>query len=260
MLDREEVAIRAYRRWEAAGWPEGQAEAHWLAAEQELRATPPETENATRRSATPGRDAAAESATSESPPITNLDRALPPSARRKTRRSRQAAETAATGGGDVSASNRERAPTTHFVVTLNRAHLRIYRAETGGAANEGALKLEQAVDLPEGKASYTARDTDQAGRFGSPLGGPAGASIDERLPMQEEHDRRLADELAAQVEAFLRQHPQATWDFAAGPAMHHTVLEHLSPAARDRLGVAIPKDLVHQPPEKWRAHFSNRER
>jgi hypothetical protein len=101
-----------------------------------------------------------------------------------------------------------------------------------------------------------------AGRFpgarGAQKGGPAqpGMSIDERLPMKEEADRRRAQQLAAEVEHFFAQRPGASWDFAAGPELHRAVLEQLSPPTRQRLRRAVPKDLVNQNPAELREQFA----
>ncbi len=122
------------------------------------------------------------------------------------------------------------------------------------------------MDFPAGKQSYTDRDTDMAGRFGSSKhqapgpGAPTartGMSIDERLPMQREESRRRAKELAAQIDAFFQRHPGGSWDFAAGPELNGAVLELISPAVRQRVRRSVVKDLVRQPVETMRSHFTD---
>jgi hypothetical protein len=245
-LDHGEIAKRAYSHWEAEGRPTGKAEAHWHDAVRELGR---ERSEAVGTLTTEG-----DLHLRTGPEVTNTDRALPPSERRRVRRERQNAATGATSSGPAAHTNHGPAP--HFVVTLDRAHLRIYRASETTGPSTWQLQIEHSLDLPSGRESYTARDTDQAGRFASPHGGPPGGSIDERLPMQLESNRRIAGELAAAVESFLQQHPGATWDFAAGPALHHSVLNNLSPATRRRLEVAVSKDLVNQSLDSWREHFA----
>ena len=158
----------------------------------------------------------------------------------------------------------------HYIVTLDQGHLRIYAERRGPDQFTPGLDQVEAMDFPAGRESYTDRDTDMAGRFqsskhqgagaGAPGGsgmGRAGMSIDERLPMKNEADRRRAQQLAMEVEHFLKQHPAATWDFAAGPELHRTILEQLSPGTRQRLRRALPKDLVNQKPSDVRAHFAD---
>jgi hypothetical protein len=80
-------------------------------------------------------------------------------------------------------------------------------------------------------------------------------SIDERLPMQEEEERRQTRDLVQAIETFLQQHPAATWDFAAAPAVHNSVLERVSPPMRSRLRQSVAKDLVNQPVEELLRRF-----
>jgi len=152
----------------------------------------------------------------------------------------------------------------NFVVTLDRGHLRIY-AEQREPGQTPRLDIVEAMDFPEGKKSYTANDSDQAGRFqssnhqsgapGAPAGGRTGMSIDERLPMKEEVERRNVRVIAEELEKFFRIRPNATWDFAAPPAVHNAVIEGLSPALRGRMGKTLAKDLSNQSSEAVRTHF-----
>lgn len=160
----------------------------------------------------------------------------------------------------------------HFIVTLDHGHLRIYAERRAPGQLNPALEQVEAMDFPQGRKSANERDTDQAGRFGSSkhqsaaqgapgqagfsATGRSGMSIDERLPMQREESRRRAKELAAEVDAFFNQRPDATWDFAAGPELNGTVLELISPAVRQRVRRTVAKDLVNQRVDEVRAHFA----
>jgi hypothetical protein len=155
----------------------------------------------------------------------------------------------------------------HFVITADHGHLRIFQQREAPEQSTAALDEIQAEDFPAGLRGYVQRDTDMAGRFQSSAhqgrgpGAPTarqGMSVDERLPMQREEERRQLRDLAAGIEQFLSQHPTATWDFAAGPEIHHAVLEALSPAVRGRLGKTVTKDLVHQPAADLIGHFAGR--
>lgn len=156
----------------------------------------------------------------------------------------------------------------NFIVTVDRGHLRIYKEHTEPGQTP-RLDIVEAMDFPQGKKSYTANDTDMAGRFqsskhqtGSPgapggmMGGRTGMSIDERLPMKEETERRNVQTIAQEVDTFMRNRPNASWDFAAPPALYKAVIEALSENTRGRLRKALSKDLVNQSSEEVRAHFA----
>jgi hypothetical protein len=160
----------------------------------------------------------------------------------------------------------------HYIVTLDHGHLRIYAERMPPGQYTPSLEQVEAMDFPLGKHSYTDRDTDQAGRFGSSkhqsagqgaagqadysATGRSGMSIDERLPMQREESRRRAKELAAEIDSFFKKRPEASWDFAAGPELNGTVLELISPAVRQRVRRSVAKDLVNQRLDEVRAHFA----
>lgn len=151
----------------------------------------------------------------------------------------------------------------HYLVTLDAGHLRIYAEKPREPGQfTPALQQVEAMDFPAGRRSYTDRDTDMAGRFPSskrqaagPGPIPGGMSIDERLSMQREEERRRAKELAAELDAFFSGRPDATWDFAAGPELNGAVLEQLSRDVRRRIKRSVAKDLVHQSAEDLRTHF-----
>jgi hypothetical protein len=229
--EHDEIAGRAYRLWEEQGRPEGRDLELWLEAEAEAR-----------------RDADAPIWPAGAPLPTNLDRALSPSDRQQVRAIRRE-------GNAEPESPPATLPAERFIAVLDRAHLRIYRVTDGDQSRRTHFELAESFDLPAGLQHYTDADTDQAGRFGA-RGGPAGASIDERLPMKNEQKHRLAKELAKHLQQFLETRPQATWDYAAGPALHGAVLDRLSGDVRSRLDRALAKELVSHTPAELEAHFT----
>jgi hypothetical protein len=229
--EHDEIADRAYQLWEERGRPEGRDLEFWLEAEAEIR----------RESDAPLWPAGA-------PLPTNLDRALSPSDRRQVRAIRNE-------GNSEPKSPPASPPAERFIAVLDRAHLRVYRVTDGDRTRRTHFELAESFDLPAGLQHYTDADTDQAGRFGARRG-PAGASIDERLPMKNEQKNRLARELAKHLQRFLEAHPQATWDYAAGPALHGAVLDRLSREVRSRLDRALAKELVSHTPAELEAHFT----
>lgn len=152
----------------------------------------------------------------------------------------------------------------HYIVTVDHDHLRIYIERNSPGQRVPALDQVEALDFPQGKKSYSQRETDMAGRFASSKhqqsapGSPTartGMSIDERLPMQREEMRRRAKALAAEIDAFLQQRRDASWDFAAGPELNTALLELLSADVRQRLRRSVAKDIVNQRGDEVRAHF-----
>jgi hypothetical protein len=154
----------------------------------------------------------------------------------------------------------------HFIITADRGHVRFFSREQPPGQMTPRLREVQGLDFPAGLRSYTDRDSDMAGRFqgsqhqGRGPGAPTartGMSIDERLPMQEEEERRQTRDIIQAIESFLQQHPNATWDFAAGPAIHNTVVNLVSPPLRTRLRQSVAKDLVNQPVDELLGHFES---
>lgn len=225
----ESVAARARQLWEQNGRPAGRDLDIWLQAERELQ----EPESVALPVVGPA--------------VSNLEHTLPPGEKRRARAARH---------GDGPAVTTAPSP-EHFVVVLDRAHLRVFEMkEAPGVLNQAQFELAESIDFPAGKRHYTAQDADQAGRFNS--AGQAQGSIDERLPMQEEHQRRVVADLANFLDSYLGEHPNARWDLAAGPALHQPLLAALKPAVRARLGQSVVKDLVHQSPAELRSHFGRR--
>ncbi len=153
---------------------------------------------------------------------------------------------------------------SHYLVIADRGHLRIFIHRSRRGQSTPGLEEVHAMDFPHARASYADNDSDMAGRFqssqhqGAAPGAPTartGMSIDERLPMQREVERRQAEDVARAISAFLEGQPTATWDFAAGPSLHNVVLEQLSPQTRFRLRSAVVKDLVNQPIAELIGHF-----
>jgi hypothetical protein len=152
----------------------------------------------------------------------------------------------------------------HYIVLADHGHLRILEQRSAPGQSTPGLVEVHAMDFPQGRMSYTDNDTDMAGRFqgsqqqgrgpGSPVA-RTGMSVDERLPMQREVERRSIDDVAGAIEAFLQGQPEATWDFAAAPQMYNAVLGELAPKTKARLQRSLAKDLVHQPASELLAHF-----
>lgn len=248
MPSHDTIAERAYHLWESEGRPEGRAEEFWLQAERDY-----ENAAGSGQDGTTANESARETTASagDGPEISNLDRALSPRDRREARADRRPADAA-----PAPVAGRDALP-RHFLVLLDRAHLRVFGMDDSNAVPA----LVTGIDAPAGKESYAAGDSDRAGQFPgarkqkSRGATASGGTTDERLPMQQERDRKLAQDWAERLEAFLTKHVNSTWDYAAGPALHNAVLERLSSGARQRLRTAIQKDLTSQPAAALRNHF-----
>lgn len=156
----------------------------------------------------------------------------------------------------------------HYFVAADHGHIRFYIHRHPPGQRRGDLDQVQAMDFPAGRAAYTDRDTAMAGRFqgskhqgaapGAPGGngvGRTGMSIDERLPMQREEERRRSRDIADEIETFFAGRTDATWDFASPPEVLNAVVSQLSERVRHKLRRSITKDLVNQRPEDVRMHF-----
>lgn len=139
-------------------------------------------------------------------------------------------------------------------VALDRSRLRVYKEPKPFAGRpRSGLEVLANVDFPDGRANYSDRDTDQAGHF--PTNGSASQSMDERLPMKEEQERRIIDDLVSALEPVLRQNPGLTWHLAAGPELLQPVLSKLDPGLRRRLGRSIEKNVAHLPADELPGRF-----
>lgn len=146
-----------------------------------------------------------------------------------------------------------------LLATFNRVHVRLFRTRHDPAARRSHLELLDAVDLPEGGRSYFANEADQAGRFAAPLAGTSGSNIDERLPMANEHHRRIASGIARWLERALARHPTMRWQCAASPDLLRPVVDQLEPSVRQRLIREIPKNLAGHTSAEVEAHLERRD-
>jgi hypothetical protein len=142
----------------------------------------------------------------------------------------------------------------HHYVIVNRSQILFYRERVEPGYPPGC-KLVASAEFPDAHRSYTDNESDMAGRFPGGVRAGNGMNIDERLPMQEEAERRNVASLANTIERFLRQFPNSLWDYAAGPTIHYAVLERLSPDVRASLDRALQKDLTKTPVNELAAHF-----
>ena len=144
----------------------------------------------------------------------------------------------------------------HYIVTSDRGHLRIFAETRPPGRTTPRLETVAALDFPGGRQDYTDHDTDVAGRFPGAGGSGSGMSLDERLPMKREEERRSVRLIADELENFFAARPQASWDLAVAPSLYNAIVQSLSPATRRRLQRVLSEDLANQDSEEVRSHFA----
>jgi hypothetical protein len=212
----DHIAARAQELWETRGRPEGHDVDLWL-----------EAETVEKRLA---RGASARPA--KVPVATNLDRVFPFVDQFQVR--------AAQSGRDIRVESTVSGPHVpeHFVVAVDSEHLSIYQVRPATPMARARFDLVEFFHLPV-----------------EPVASQAG-SAEELLPLQAKQDQQLAAEYAGHLERFLRRHEGATWDYAAGPALHRAVLDRLPDAVQKRLNRALPQELAGRTPAELEAHFT----
>lgn len=144
----------------------------------------------------------------------------------------------------------------HYIVTLNQGQLRIYAETRSPSQFQPRLEVVDAVDL-NGDASRSG-DVDRPlmTRF-HPVGQrPPETQRAERGPRRERRRVRTSSLLATELDAFMRQRPTASWDFAAAPAVYRAVMKEMSADTRRRLKRLLSPELAQQGPDDVRSHFA----
>lgn len=130
----------------------------------------------------------------------------------------------------------------HYIVTIDRGHLRIYTEAKSSSQRSPRLEVVEAMDFP----GHTTGDEE----------GATGKATVDQQPLKRRADRRNNEVLAVELDSFLQNRPDASWDFAATPALYRAIIEHLSPETCRRLKRALSTVLVNQRAEDVRAHFA----
>jgi hypothetical protein len=144
---------------------------------------------------------------------------------------------------------------TSFIVVADRGEVKAYRVNE--TPNRGpSLQLVQAFDITEAHRRYDDKLTDQAGRFPVSDGNARHAnSIAERTALENEAERRICKQLAAQIAEVVQKEAPTGWSFAAPSSIHGAVTELLPQPIRKRLVEHVKSDLVKIEPTKLPAHF-----
>ncbi len=142
----------------------------------------------------------------------------------------------------------------HYLVTVDRRHLRIYTETRASNLFRSRLEMVESIDFSNGGARLD--DGDRPLRE-SPGDGARRSSARRPAPQpgaKREPRRRAA--IARQVNAFLRQRPSASWDLAASPSLYRGIVEELSADARRRLKRVLSNHLAQHAVEDIRSHFA----
>ena len=143
-----------------------------------------------------------------------------------------------------------------YLVTLDRARLRIYRFSQQPGQFTPSIQPVDAVDFPQSQNPYLSNDLDMAGRFSGFKGRTGGMPVDERSSMQEEAERSVIEQLTEHISDFLEKNPHSTWDLAVSSALRDKVVGALPESVRLSLDQIISKDLVNVPPAELREQFA----
>ena len=143
----------------------------------------------------------------------------------------------------------------HYIATIDRGRLRIYTEAKTFEQRIPRLEIVEAMDFPNFLNSDDAGDEESAGAVENPGGRSRRLMLDPALQRGFEA-RRNTELLASELDTFLQNRPEATWDFAAAPSLYHAVFERLSSDTRRRLKRVLPKTMVNQGAEEVRAHFA----
>ena len=140
-----------------------------------------------------------------------------------------------------------------YIIAVDRARLRIYRYSQQPGQFTPSIQPVDALDLPETRDSYSdglAPDD----RFSHARNRTNSPSLESEL-MPDRSERRVTEQLAERIAAFMGKHPNSTWDLAAGAALRNELIEALPDSVRRRLDQVISKELVNVPPAALREHF-----
>lgn len=144
----------------------------------------------------------------------------------------------------------------HFIVTIDRGRLRIYSEARSFDPVAPRLEIVEAMDFPPVARGYGDEGPGSASPFAGGSGGSTPPMGDDRHRSRREQERKNVAVLAAELNTFLQNRPDASWDLAATPSLFQTVIEALSPETRRRLKRVLSKDLVNQNSEEVRSHFA----
>jgi hypothetical protein len=139
----------------------------------------------------------------------------------------------------------------HYIVTLDRARLRIYAESRDISRGVPRLEVVEAMDFP-------GNDDDNENTDGQrPLvSGNTSRPQDERRSSGSREERKNVQTLATELNTFLQNRPAASWDFAAPSPIYDSVIRDLSPETAQRLRHTLSEDLVHQNAAGVREHFA----
>jgi len=143
----------------------------------------------------------------------------------------------------------------HYIVTVDRGRLRIYAEVEGPEKSIPRLQIVEAIDFPSHTGSTREDDGDAEGanvESSSRFSGSTG----EISAKGRGKTGRNEEMLAVELDTFLQNRPEATWDFAAAPSLYHSIIEQLSPATRRRVKRALSKTMTNQRADEVRASFA----
>jgi hypothetical protein len=141
----------------------------------------------------------------------------------------------------------------HYIVTIDRGHLRIFAESKATGRRTPRLEVVEAMDFPS--VTNSSAEDDASNDDGSFDARPRRA-FSERGSHRGSEARRNLELIAMELDTFLQNRPEASWDFAAAPSLYRAVIDELTPPTRQRLRRVVPRTMINQRADEVRAHFA----
>jgi hypothetical protein len=142
-----------------------------------------------------------------------------------------------------------------FIILADRGRVRMFAVEEV----TGRHRLRSVADtlMVEPRLKISEKYADHAGaRSHTGNGAIDFKNSDEQLGIGREEDKRLFEFIGDKINALLQEHGVERWHFAAPSESNASILEHVDPRLRSRLGENVKKDLVNVEIDNIAGHFN----
>ncbi|HEY2125276.1 MAG TPA: host attachment protein [Chthoniobacterales bacterium] len=143
-----------------------------------------------------------------------------------------------------------------LIIVTDRGSLKAYKVNQTPTRGP-SLQLVQAFNITEAHGRMMDKVTDMAGGFPVNAGGGGRHmnGIAERTQLETENDRRICKQLVDEIVKVVKAEGMEGWSIAAPSAIHHTIVDLLPVALRNRIVEHVKSDLVKTEPAKLPDHF-----
>lgn len=148
--------------------------------------------------------------------------------------------------------------TERYIFTADSTHLRGFREHSTRHQSTPTLIPVLTINFPSWRETNASPYWAQAGTHpGSRGNGATGLAANERLPVKEEHERRIATDIAIEINDFMLAHPAALWRIALPLDMEKRVRSLISDGVLRRMTACLPKNLAYLPPHELPSRFAH---